>query len=116
MSRKGGETVDPFIDEMSTDFFALPGLPSVGFEDDQNSFSTRDPRQMCGIFNDNDCVPSSSTTTLTTHVNSQDLGFILKRDMWVMPMLGLSAMNVLVILAFEVYVICKAAGNSPSRR
>lgn len=98
---------------MSSDYFAAgPSLPaSVGF-DDQNSF-TRDPRQMCGIF-DNDCVPS---TTLTTHVNSQDLGgFMLKRDMWVMPMLGLSAMNVLVIAAFEVYVICKAVGNSPSRR
>ena len=27
------EQENPFIDEMSTGLFALPGLPSVGFED-----------------------------------------------------------------------------------
>ena len=56
---------------------------------------------MC-MFGDNDC-----------RNNIQDL---LRRDMWVLPMMGLSAMNVLVILAFEIFVICKATGNSPSRR
>ena len=54
------------------------------------------------MFGDNDC-----------RNNIQDL---LRRDMWVLPMMGLSAMNVLVILAFEIFVICKATGNSPSRR
>ena len=57
-------------------------------------------RQMC-MFGDNDCYSNIE---------------VLRRDMWVMPMLGLSAMNVLVILAFEIFVICKATGNSPSRR
>ena len=52
----------------------------------------------------------------TNCLESGDFGFHIKRDMWVMPMLGLSAMNVLVILAFEIFVICKATGNSPSRR
>ena len=56
---------------------------------------------MC-MFGDNDC-----------RTNIEDL---LRRDMWVLPMMGLSAMNVLVILAFEIFVICKATGNSPSRR
>ena len=58
-------------------------------------------RQMC-MFGDNDC-----------RNNIEDL---LRRDMWVLPMMGLSAMNVLVILAFEIFVICKATGASPSRR
>jgi len=94
---------NPFIDEMSTGLFALPGLPSVGFEDsfDPDDEYDRDSRQMC-MFGDNDC-----------RNNIQDL---LRRDMWVLPMMGLSAMNVLVILAFEIFVICKATGNSPSRR
>jgi hypothetical protein len=43
------------------------------------------------------------------------VAFLLKRDNWVLPMLGLSALNVIVILAFEVFVICKAAKDSPSR-
>lgn len=93
--------------EMNTDFFALPGLPSVGFEDD--SFDEkRGSRQMCMLDNGEECNPG--------YVSSTGTGFTLKRDMWVMPMLGLSAMNVLVILAFEIFVICKATGNSPSRR
>ena len=49
-------------------------------------------------------------------LDSDNSGFYINRDMWVMPMLGLSTLNVLVILAFEIFVICKATGNSPSRR
>lgn len=32
------------------------------------------------------------------------------------PMVALAAVNVVVILAFEVYVVCRAARNTPSRR
>ncbi len=109
---------DDFQDEhhggMNTDFFALPGLPSVGFEDtfapSYDGKNERGSRQMCmfGSSNSEDCTRSNSIAPLQF--------FPLKRDMWVMPMLGLSAMNVLVILAFEIFVICKATGNSPSRR
>ena len=94
-------TKESLLEDLSTDFFALPGLPSVGFED---SFS-RDSRQMCIFENGQErCIEDNTRI------------FLLKRDNWVMPMIGFSAMNVLVILAFEIYVICKATGSSPSRR
>ena len=32
------------------------------------------------------------------------------------PMLALAAVNVCVILVFEIYVVCKASRNTPSRR
>ena len=98
-------TDDTSLDDLSsqTDFFALPGLPSVGFEED-SPFS-RDSRQMCIFENGEErCIEDNMRI------------FLLKRDNWVMPMIGFSAMNVLVILAFEIYVICRATGSSPSRR
>ena len=106
------QTIADFIDTaMNTEFFALPGLPSVGFESPDDEFTSldnsRDPRQMCE-FNDPD------PDCLLKEFNSRNL--LLKRDSWVLPMLALSALNVICILIFEVYVICKAARNSPSRR
>ena len=99
--------VEPPLEDLSsqTDFFALPGLPSVGFEEDI-PFSGRDSRQMCIFENGEERCIEDNTSRI----------FLLKRDNWVMPMIGFSAMNVLVILAFEIYVICKATGSSPSRR
>lgn len=98
-------------DDFNSDFFALPGLPSIGFEDnfssEERDKNFRQNRQMCS-FTDNreECLNEIL----------EPPGFTLKRDNWVMPMLGLSSMNVLVILAFEIFVICKATGNTPSRR
>ena len=110
------------LKEMNTEFFALPGLPSVGFEDSfddensQNIFKNgRDSRQMC-MFASEDFAGIPEECRDNYDPTLQNPGFELHRDMWVMPMLGLSAMNVLVILAFEIFVICKATGNSPSRR
>lgn len=119
----GGNTLqdDPFIDvnEMKTEIFALPGLPfddtlynyniqfdAAAGEDDQN----RGSRQMCLDGREENCFSLDPTTSFGNDFGS------FNRDMWVMPMLGLAAMNVLVILAYEIFVICKATGNSPSRR
>lgn len=66
--------------------------------------------QMC-MFGDNpDCVDPTSGGNET----AQDdvifiLGGVLKRESWVLPMLVLSAINVTVIIAFEIFVVCKAA-------
>ena len=118
---RGGNTLqdDPFIDvnEMKTEIFALPGLPfddtlynyNIQFDagdDDEN----RGSRQMCLDGREENCFSLDPTTSFGNDFGS------FNRDMWVMPMLGLAAMNVLVILAYEIFVICKATGNSPSRR
>ena len=108
---------------MNTDFFALPGLPSVGFEDEfSENENNRGSRQMC-MFSSSIEDGATSIQDLSEECRNSfnglgppSPGFILQRDLWVMPMLGLSAMNVLVILAFEIFVICKATGSSPSRR
>ena len=99
---------DLFIDEMNTYL-----QPSVGFEHPFSpSDNERGSRQMpCMFGSDGDDCRTNSVLT-----EPGPPGFVLRRDSWVMPMLGLSAMNVLVILAFEIFVICKATGNSPSRR
>lgn len=48
--------------------------------------------------------------------NDDGYGGVLTRESWMIPMLALAAVNVIVILTFEVYVVCKAAKNTPSRR
>ena len=119
----GGNTLqdDPFIDvnEMKTEIFALPGLPfddtlynyNIQFDAGDDLDQNRGSRQMCldGGREEN-CFSLDPTTSFGNDFGS------FNRDMWVMPMLGLAAMNVLVILAYEIFVICKATGNSPSRR
>ena len=120
---RGGNTLqdDPFIDvnEMKTEIFALPGLPfddtlynyNIQFDAGDDLDQNRGSRQMCldGGREEN-CFSLDPTTSFGNDFGS------FNRDMWVMPMLGLAAMNVLVILAYEIFVICKATGNSPSRR
>ena len=67
--------------------------------------------QMCMFSDRSDCVDNVATNV--TNVDGDDaifiLGGVLKRESWVLPMLVLSAINVTVILAFEVFVVCKAA-------
>ena len=45
-----------------------------------------------------------------------DSAVLLSRNSWMIPMLALAAVNVCVILVFEIYVVCKASRNTPSRR
>ena len=66
--------------------------------------------QMCMFGDDPNCIDPTSGGNET----AQDdvifiLGGVLKRESWVLPMLVLSAINVTVILAFEIFVVCKAA-------
>ena len=39
---------------------------------------------------------------------------LVSRNSWMIPMLALAAVNVCVILVFEVYVVCKTSRNTPS--
>ena len=62
----------------------------------------------------NDNWPSVSNTTNSNgpFLTSSAVSY----ESWVIPMLVLASVNVLVVLAFEVYVVCKASRNTPSRR
>ena len=94
----------PSLGKMSTEFFALPNLPNL------NDFSSRDSRQMCA--DDPWCeedfgFPAVNNNTLENGNGDQYSIMQLHRENWVVPMLALAAINVLVLVTFEVYVVCK---------
>eukprot|EP00095_Tigriopus_kingsejongensis_P007515 maker-scaffold103_size370364-snap-gene-1.24 protein:Tk07515 transcript:maker-scaffold103_size370364-snap-gene-1.24-mRNA-1 annotation:"g-protein coupled receptor family c group 5 member c isoform x1" len=111
---RGGSSDSNFITKMNTQFFALPGLPPLEQEPDTN----RGSRQMCSDWGSTKCLEDLVTNkTLIGEGDSWGgYGGILFRDTWMIPMLTLSAINVIMILTFEVYVLCKASRNTPSRR
>ncbi|XP_059091368.1 extracellular calcium-sensing receptor-like isoform X2 [Tigriopus californicus] len=117
-------TSSNFITKMNTEFFALPGLPPLDhkIQDSGGSVTvnenTRGPRQMCPDWGSTKCFEDLVTNrTLNEGGESWgSYGGILFRDSWMIPMLTFSAINVIVILTFEVYVLCKASRNTPSRR
>ncbi len=113
------------IHKMSTEFFALPGVGpndiSVGDPGDDRS-----SRQMCATdsWGATTCVEDTggyvtNRSTIATGDDQPDdsyYGGVLSRNSWMIPMLALAAVNVCVIVSFEVYVVCKASRNTPSRR
>ena len=119
------QSKDPSVSKMNTEFFALPGLPSLNDVGENsivdNTFSNRDSRQMCA---DEDAWPPSQAcidyvnnrTANAIDESDNVLAGMLHRNTWVIPMITFSAVNVIMIVAFEIYVVCKAARNTPSRR
>lgn len=112
------ESVDS--SKMNTDFFALPGLPSL---EDDLSGDSRDSRQMCpeSSWGSSNCQQDFVITNQSTFTNANEdsdgyYSGMLYRNSWVIPMMALATVNVIMILTFEVYVVCKAARNTPSRR
>ena len=125
-----------FITKMSTEFFALPGLPPLpsgrpgSIDDLVGSGEGRGPRQMCPDWGSTKCLEDLVTNkTLVTSPGGGHGGLgseaggggggyggLLTRESWMVPMLALASVNVVVILAFEVFVLCKASRNTPSRR
>ncbi len=113
---------------VNTDFFAMPGtagLLHAGCRHCTTFFppglspvpEPRDPRLMCS-----DSAWDASTCLNHSSMENEDgddsiNSHALSRDSWVVPMLALAAANVLVISAFEVYVLCRAwRAHTPSRR
>ncbi len=89
------------------------GLPDSSPEID---LSSRDGRQMCSdsAWDASNCLGANSTGFELDSVPSRIGG--LAEGSWVVPMLALAAVNVVVILAFEAFIVCKAYRNTPSRR
>ncbi|XP_049818509.1 uncharacterized protein LOC109606020 isoform X2 [Aethina tumida] len=73
-------------------------------------------------------VPSSPTpaTTPGSHItktvcagcpaDTDKLGGLFRNEVWVIPVLSLSAITMIMIAGFEVFVLCKAWRTTPSRR
>lgn len=53
---------------------------------------------------------------VVTLISQSPTGLALRREVWVIPVVVIAAMNVLTMLAFEAYVIFKVSRTSPSRR
>lgn len=84
--------------EMSTEFFLVPERPSS----------------------------TASSTTTSNHIiktvctgcpqETIRLSGLFRNEAWVIPVLALSALTMFLIVAFEVFVLCKACQTTPSRR
>lgn len=72
-------------------------------------------------------VPSSSTpaptSTASVHVTksvysgeADKIGGVFRNEVWVVPVLALSAITMVLIAGFEIFVLCKAWRTIPSRR
>ncbi|VEN39349.1 unnamed protein product [Callosobruchus maculatus] len=68
-------------------------------------------------------VPSTSSTSSTpvpptpsTVITKAALQGFFRQEVWVIPVLALSAITMLLIAGFEVFVLCKAWKTTPSRR
>lgn len=86
--------------EMSTEFFLVPSSKSA---------------------------PSITSTTTSNHIiktacagcpsgDTDKLAGIFRNEVWVVPVLVLSAVTMVLIAGFEVFVLCKAWRTTPSRR
>lgn len=73
-------------------------------------------------------VPTSSTPSTTTigyvtktacagcPVETEKIAGYFRNEVWVIPVLALSAITMVLIAGFEVFVLCKAWRTTPSRR
>ncbi|XP_044744789.1 uncharacterized protein LOC123322881 isoform X2 [Coccinella septempunctata] len=82
--------------ELSTEFFLVPST------DANPSFTT--PQH------------SIYTACAGCTVKSTKIGAFFRDEVWVVPVLSLSAVTMMLIAGFEVFVLCKAYYTTPSRR
>lgn len=82
--------------EMSTEFFLVPERPST------TTASTPADHVI-------------KTICANCHHDNNPSGMI-RNEVWVLPVLVLSAITMVLIAGFEVFVLCKACQTTPSRR
>ncbi|XP_066261490.1 G-protein coupled receptor family C group 5 member C isoform X2 [Euwallacea similis] len=97
-------------------------VPEMSFEADDEVQPLRRRIEMSTEFF---LIPSSSTpaTTLSPTVivksagdQNERIAGVFRNEVWVVPVLALSAITMLLIAGFEVFVLCKAWRTTPSRR
>ncbi|CAH1179424.1 unnamed protein product [Phaedon cochleariae] len=81
--------------EMSTEFFLVP--------------TTSSPGTTTGNY-------VSKTACAGCPVETEKIAGVFRNEVWVIPVLALSAITMLLIAGFEVFVLCKAWRTTPSRR
>jgi 7 transmembrane sweet-taste receptor of 3 GCPR len=93
--------------EMSTEFFVVPSTVSA------SRSTTIRPGGMI-IVSKNLQSPNATVTPPTISPTTHPTG--LRKEPWVIPVLVLSCLSMLMMAAFEIFVLCKAWRTSPSRR
>lgn len=109
--------------EMSTEFFVVPStFPTVSRSSNHrpggiilpNKASASNFKNTASIvppYSSNRVSNATQPTIISTH---SPLG--LRKEPWVVPVLVLTSLAMLMMAAFEIFVLCKAWQTSPSRR
>ncbi|GAB0093924.1 uncharacterized protein DMENIID0001_091160 [Sergentomyia squamirostris] len=97
--------------EMSTEFFVVP--PTVASVTSRFS-SARSSTLPSGIITAKTTMESMGHITPPTIVPTHTVG--LRKEPWVVPVLILSCLAMIMMVAFEIFVLCKVWRTSPSRR
>ncbi|KAG5669262.1 hypothetical protein PVAND_017153 [Polypedilum vanderplanki] len=101
--------------EMQTDFFDVPPSPL------SSVYSTLPAR--VSSFNKSGVVLAARTpihptniTKLRHDIKTLEIQYGLRDSTWAIPVLVLSITSMLMMLAFEIFVLCKTRQTSPNRR
>lgn len=97
--------------EMLTDFFDVPPspMPSVYSTSARPSLLAK-----AGVVLAAKNYVQPTNTTFRSQMTSVETG--LRREAWVIPVIVLSCLSMLMMAAFEIFVLCKTRKTSPNRR
>ena len=97
--------------EMLTDFFDVPPSPMPSVYSTPARPTTY-PKTGVVLAAKNYNFPTN--TTYRGHLIAPESG--LRRDAWVIPIIVLSCVSMMMMAAFEIFVLCKTRRTSPNRR
>lgn len=106
--------------EMSTEFFVVPSTSSAITSHHMPGgivLPNRSPKNQASIvppFSHSRLHNVTQPTIISAHHHNQWFG--LRKEPWVVPVLVLTSLIMLMMAAFEIFVLCKAWHTSPSRR
>lgn len=63
-------------------------------------------------FGRNDLIESAESEEEHDYYYGMTIGGFLKRELWTIPLFVLASLNMILIILFEVYVLCRARGTS----
>ncbi|XP_032574586.1 uncharacterized protein LOC6616495 isoform X1 [Drosophila sechellia] len=108
--------------EMSTEFFVVPTLSASSSSSTTSTTTPATPRRSSGAKaraagTTGRVTPGSSSNSTPPSIVSTHLPFAgLRKEPWVVPVLVLATLTMLMMAAFEIFVLFKAWRTSPSRR
>lgn len=110
---------------MSTEFFVVPSTSSASTQVSHHMpggiiLPNRMAKNHASIlppFNHNRIAHNTTQpTVISTHTHHHHHWIGLRKEPWVVPVLVLTSLVMLMMAAFEIFVLCKAWQTSPSRR